>query len=64
MNAIPYLYFFSADQVHAVSVSIHIGEGVDELLESIGREADLIVQHLVMRWPCCPLEIARAHRLN
>jgi hypothetical protein len=38
-----------------VQSNIHVAEGVHELLQLIRGEPDLIMQHLVMCWSCCPL---------
>jgi hypothetical protein len=46
------------------SSEIQIGEGVHELLQVIRREADVIMQHMVMCWPSCPLKITQARLLN
>ena len=44
------------------SECIHIREGVHELLQVIRSEADLVIQHVVMCWPCCPLPMQSQER--
>ena len=45
-----------AESFAATSVHIRIGKGVDKLLQLISGEACLILEHMVVCWPCSPLE--------
>ena len=45
-----------------VSVHIRVGQGVHELLQIVSREAYLIMEHMVVCWPCSPLELTHEHR--
>ena len=43
-----------AESFATTSVHIRIGKGVDKLLQLISGEACLILEHMVVCWPCSP----------